>query len=111
MYKKYKNVETKTGDHMNFYKKSKKEFKRCIRENPYLNREEWDRYAQKNCLASSVTLEAHELTDETIEILNKQNKDRFEFLKELFIIIPSKELRFFNKIIRVNTEKREKQKE
>lgn len=96
---------------MNFYKKSKKEFKRYIRENPYISRNEWDNYAQKHCLASSITLEAHELTDETIEILNKQNKDRFEFLKELFIIIPSKELRFFNKIIRANTEKREKQKE
>lgn len=92
---------------MNFYEKSKKEFKRYIKQNPYISRENWDKYAHENCLASSITLEAHELTDETIKILDKQNKDRFEFLKELFIIIPSKQVRFFKKIISANNTKKE----
>lgn len=92
---------------MNFYKKSKKEFKRYIRQNPYISREEWDKYAHENYFASSITLEAHELTDETIKILDKQNKDRFEFLKELFIIIPPKQMRFFSKIVSANNSKKE----
>lgn len=44
---------------MNHYKKSLKEFKRKLRENKNITREEWDKYAHENCLFSSFTLEAH----------------------------------------------------
>lgn len=44
---------------MNYYKKSLKEFKRKLRENKNITREEWDKYAHENCLVSAFTLEAH----------------------------------------------------
>lgn len=55
---------------MNYYKKSLKEFKRKLRENKNITREEWDMYAHENCLFSSFTLEAH------------NNVDNFEDLKK-----------------------------
>ena len=44
---------------MNYYKKSLKEFKRKLRENKNITREEWDKYAEENCLFSVFTLMAH----------------------------------------------------
>ena len=86
---------------MNFYKKSKKEFKRYIRENPYTTKEKWDNYAHRNCLASAFTLECHEITDETLKLLIMRSKDRFEFLKEIFIIIPPKSLKKIEKLCKL----------
>lgn len=45
---------------MNYYKKSLKEFKRKLKENKNITREEWDKYAYENCLFSAFTLEAHD---------------------------------------------------
>ena len=83
---------------MNFYKKSKKAFKEYIKKNPYATKEEWDHYAHRNCLASAFTLECHEISDDMLELLIMRKKDRFEFLKEIFIIIPPKQLKFFKKL-------------
>ncbi len=44
---------------MNFYKKSLKEFKKVIRKNKNITREEWDKYAMENGFFSAFTLEAH----------------------------------------------------
>ena len=44
---------------MNWYKRSLKKFKRIIRKNPKITREEWNEFASQNCYFSSMTLEAH----------------------------------------------------
>lgn len=44
---------------MNYYEKSKKEFKKKIKENRNINKEEWDKFAQENCLFSANTLMFH----------------------------------------------------
>lgn len=90
------------GDNMsNFYRKSKKEFKKYIKKNPYITRDEWNEYAKKNGFYSAFTLQTHEINDIMIEKLNKQNKDVFQYLKELFIIMPRPRLIFFKRIKRL----------
>lgn len=44
---------------MNYYKKSLKEFKRVLKKNKNITRDEWNKYAIENNLFSSFTLEAH----------------------------------------------------
>lgn len=44
---------------MNWYKRSLKKFKKVIRKNPKITRDEWNEFAYKNCYFSSITLEAH----------------------------------------------------
>ena len=44
---------------MNWYKRSIKKFKKTIRKNPNITKDEWNEYAQQNCYFSSMTLEAH----------------------------------------------------
>ena len=44
---------------MKIYKRSFKEFKRIIRKNPNITKDDWDIYAAENMLYSSITLEAH----------------------------------------------------
>ncbi len=44
---------------MNYYLRSVKEFKRKLKENREMTKEEWDKYAQDNYFFSSTTLEAH----------------------------------------------------
>lgn len=44
---------------MNYYEKSKKEFKKKIKENRDISKIEWDEYAQENCLFSANTLMFH----------------------------------------------------
>ena len=58
---------------MNYYKKSLKEFKRKLKENKNITREEWDKYAHKNCLFSAFTLEAHNNVD-NFEELKKESR-------------------------------------
>lgn len=59
---------------MNYYKKSLKEFKRKLKENKNITKEEWDKYAHENCLFSSFTLEAHD------------DAENFEKLKKMYIL-------------------------
>ena len=44
---------------MNIYKRSFKQFKKIVRKNPTITKEEWDKFAMENVLYSFVTLEAH----------------------------------------------------
>ena len=93
----------------NYYKKSKKEFKKYIKKNPYASKEEWDEYAHKNCLFSALTLCSHEITENTLEILQRQSKNEFEFLKEMFIIIPDRRFEIFiTKIRKIRKLKKER---
>lgn len=71
---------------INYYKKSLKEFKKYIKQKPNCTKQDWDEYAHNNCLFSAFTLECHKINDNTLKMLIKENKNRFEFLKELFII-------------------------
>ncbi len=43
----------------NYYEKSKKIFINKIKENRNIRKEEWDKYAQENCLFSTNTLMFH----------------------------------------------------
>lgn len=58
---------------MNYYKKSLKEFKRVLKKNKNITKDEWDKYAEENCLFSSFTLEAH------------RDVNNFEELKKMYI--------------------------
>jgi hypothetical protein len=96
---------------INYYEKSKKEFIKYIKKNPYVTREEWDEYAHQNCLFSALTLCSHEITENTLEILQKHSKNEFEYLKEMFIIIPDKRFIILkNKIKRIIKLKKEDKK-
>ena len=44
---------------VNSYKKSKKAFKEFVKNNRNCTKEEWDKYAQENCLFSANTLMFH----------------------------------------------------
>lgn len=44
---------------MNYYLRSLKEFKRKLKENREITKEEWDKYAHENYFFSSITLQAH----------------------------------------------------
>ncbi len=44
---------------LDYYKRSKKILKEKIKENKEINKEEWDKYAQENCLFSANTLMFH----------------------------------------------------
>ena len=58
---------------MNYYKKSLREFKRVLKKNKNITKEEWDKYAEENCLFSSFTLEPH------------RDVNNFEELKKMYI--------------------------
>ena len=44
---------------MSRYRISLDIFKKILKQNPSITREEWDEYAMENCLFSAFTLEAH----------------------------------------------------
>lgn len=44
---------------VNYYKRSKKIFCEKLKENKKINKDEWDKYAQENCLFSANTLMFH----------------------------------------------------
>ena len=75
---------------LNYYKKSEKAFAKYIKLNPHCTKEEWDKYAQENCLFSANTLMFHLFYDELDEYLNKKNINKFEYLKNKFLFIPLK---------------------
>ena len=57
---------------MNYYKKSLREFKKVLKKNKNITKEEWDKYAEENCLFSYITLEAH------------HDAENFEKLKKIY---------------------------
>lgn len=44
---------------MNYYLRSLKEFKKKLKENREITKEEWDKYAHENYFFSAITLQAH----------------------------------------------------
>lgn len=55
---------------LNYCKKNEKAFREYVKLNPQCTKEEWDKYAQENCLFSANTLRFH------------ANAKTFEKLKE-----------------------------
>ena len=39
---------------LNYYKESKNQFRKYIKQNPFCTREEWDNYANKFCLFAKI---------------------------------------------------------
>lgn len=56
---------------INYYKRSLKEFKRYVKNNPKVNRDEWDNYAHNNCLFSAFTLACHKNAYSFKELIRK----------------------------------------
>lgn len=108
-------MHTKNGDNMiNYYKRSEREFVKFIKENQSCTKEEWDKYAQDNCLFSANTLMFHLLHEDLIKYLNKKNKNKFEYLKDMFLLIPTRyrNNKIFNIFLKIDKEnKRKKVKE
>ena len=73
---------------LNYYKKSEKAFKEYVKRNPNCSKEEWDKYAQENCLFSANTLMFHLFHDDLLDCLNKKKINKFEYLKNMFFWIP-----------------------
>lgn len=85
-----------------YLKKNEKEFIKYIKKNPFCTREEWDNYAKNNGLYSANTLRAHLITEETEDLINKTNTDSFNFIKEMYIIMPSKPIHLLKRISNYN---------
>lgn len=85
-----------------YFKESKEEFIKYIKKNPFCTREEWDYYAESNRLYSSNTLRAHIISEETEDLIKKINADTFAYMKEMYIIMPSKPIHLFKKIKEYN---------
>lgn len=85
-----------------YFNKNEKEFIKYIKKNPFCTREEWDNYAKNNGLYSANTLRAHLITEETEDLINKTNTDSFNFIKEMYIIMPSKPIHLLKRISNYN---------
>lgn len=85
-----------------YLKENEKEFIKYIRKNPFCTREEWDNYAKNNGLYSANTLRAHLITEETEDLIKKTNTDSFNFIKEMYIIMPSKPIHLLKRISNYN---------
>lgn len=85
-----------------YLKKNEKEFIKYIKKNPFCTREEWDNYAKNNGLYSANTLRAHLITEETEDLIKKTNTDSFSFIKEMYIIMPSKPIHLLKRISNYN---------
>lgn len=81
-----------------YLKKNEKEFIKYIKKNPFCTREEWDNYAKNNGLYSANTLRAHIITEETADLIKKINADTFTYMKEIYIILPSKPIHLLRRI-------------
>ena len=86
----------------NYFNKNEKEFINYIKKNPFCTREEWDNYAKNNGLYSANTLRAHLITEETEDLIKKTNTDSFSFIKEMYIIMPSKPIHLLKRISNYN---------
>lgn len=100
---------------INYYKRSEKAFREYVKQNPYCTKQEWDTYAQKNCLFSANTLMFHLFHEDLIKYLNKKNINKFEYLKNMFLFIPTKYrnkgiFKTILKIQKINNTKEEKVK-
>lgn len=69
---------------LNYYKRSIKAFKNYIKENPYCIKEDWDKYAQDNCLFSAQTLMFHLNIKNFEELKSKNNKNWFRIRNSIF---------------------------
>ena len=110
MYNFFRIEHTKNGDNMiNYYKKSIKVFKNYIKQNPYATKEEWDKYAQDNNLFSSQTLMFHLFHEDLVKYLNKKQIEKFEYLKNMFLIIPIKyrDMKTFKTLIKITNSNKE----
>lgn len=89
---------------LNYYKKTEKFFKKYIKENPYCTKEEWDKYAQENCLFSANTLMFHLFHSDLIDYLNRKNTNKFEYLKNMFLWIPIRyrNTKIFSTFLKIN---------
>lgn len=89
---------------LNYYKKSEKAFKKYIKFNPNCSKEEWDKYAQNNCLFCANTLMFKSFNDDLIKYLNNKNINKFEYLKNMHLFVPVKYRNniIFNTFIKIN---------
>lgn len=92
-----------------YFEECEEEFVKYIKKNPFCTREEWDNYAKNNGLYSANTLRAHLITEETEDLINKTNTDSFNFIKEMYNIIPSKPIHLFKKIKEYNQKAKNEQ--
>ncbi len=97
---------------INYYKKSEKAFKKYIKENIHCTKEEWDDYAHKNCLFSANTLMFHLFHSDLIEYLNKKNINKFDYLKNMFLLIPAryKDKKIYKTILKIQNINNTKEK-
>lgn len=85
-----------------YFKESEKEFIKYIKKNPFCTAQQWDYYAEANRLYSANTLRAHIITEETAELIKKINADTFTYMKEIYIILPSKPIHLLKRISNYN---------
>ncbi len=92
------------------YKRSLKVFKEFVKKNPNMKREEWDQYAQDNCLFSAQTLMFHFFHTDLIKYLNRKQIDRFEYLKDMFLFVPVKyrNNKIFSTFLKIQNNTKEK---
>lgn len=97
---------------LNYYRRSEKAFKKYIKKNIHCTKEEWDKYAQENCLFSANTLMFHLFHDDLIKYLNRKNINKFEYLKNMFLLIPVqyRNNEIFSKLLKINNSNKMKQK-
>lgn len=88
-----------------YFKESKKEFIKYIKKYPFCTVSQWDYYAEANRLYSANTLRAHIITEETADLIRKINADTFTYMKEIYIILPSKPIHLIQKISDYNKRK------
>ncbi len=81
-----------------YFKQSQKEFIKYIKKNPFCSINDWDNYAESNRLYSANTLRAHIITEETEDLIKKINADTFTYMKEIYIILPSKPIHLLKRI-------------
>lgn len=56
---------------INYYKRSLKEFKKYVKNNPKVTIKQWDNYAHNNCLFSAFTLACHKEAYSFKELIRK----------------------------------------
>lgn len=95
-----------------YYKKNEKAFREYIKLNPCCSKEEWDKYAQENCLYSANTLMFHLFHEDLIKYLNKQNINKFEYLKDMFLIVPLRyrNNKIFSTLLKIQNNNKRKKK-
>lgn len=81
-----------------YFEECEEEFVKYIKKNPFCTVQQWDDYAEANGLYSANTLRAHIITEETADLIKKLNADTFTYMKEIYIILPSKPIHLLKKI-------------